>query len=201
MPANLNGDQFGRNPHFTIYASKRRPRTHGNVFLRFCIVYCSQGNRKQPAYYLKQYKNAGKRFRVYGCLIYFYNFIVLFSDQLANIVKNVLKIIVVNKGKSKIWNQNLKNFKHITRLHLIKLILIYCSLLRVLKSCFYSFKKELWIRSTPWTRMSEKNLPYFLAKQDTVSNSNFYRKTKCHSLVRELRSNADASDDFGTPWV
>ena len=43
-----------------------RPRTHGNVFLRFCIVYCSQGNREQPAHYLKQYKNAGKRFRVYG---------------------------------------------------------------------------------------------------------------------------------------
>ena len=45
-----------------------RPRTHGNVFLRFCIVYCSQGNREQPAHYLKQYKNAGKRFRVYGAL-------------------------------------------------------------------------------------------------------------------------------------
>ena len=43
-----------------------RPHTHGNVFLRFCIVYCSQGNREQPAHYLKQYKNAGKRFRVYG---------------------------------------------------------------------------------------------------------------------------------------
>ena len=43
-----------------------RPRTHGNVFLRFCIVYCSQGNREQPAHYLKQYKNAEKRFRVYG---------------------------------------------------------------------------------------------------------------------------------------
>ena len=42
-----------------------RPRTHGNVFLRFCIVYCSQGNREQPVHYLKQYKNAGKRFRVY----------------------------------------------------------------------------------------------------------------------------------------
>ena len=42
------------------------PRTHGNVSLRFCIVYCSQGNREQPAHYLKQYKNAGKRFRVYG---------------------------------------------------------------------------------------------------------------------------------------
>ena len=42
------------------------PRTHGNVFLRFCIVYCSQGNREQPAHYLKQYKNAGKRFRLYG---------------------------------------------------------------------------------------------------------------------------------------
>ena len=47
-----------------------RPRTHGNVFLRFCIVYCSQGNREQPARYLKQYKNAGKRFRVYAALIY-----------------------------------------------------------------------------------------------------------------------------------
>ena len=46
-----------------------RPRTHGNVFLRFCIVYCSQGNREQPAHYLKLYKNAGKRFRVYGASI------------------------------------------------------------------------------------------------------------------------------------
>ena len=25
------------------------PSTHGNVFLRFCIVYCSHGNREQPA--------------------------------------------------------------------------------------------------------------------------------------------------------
>ena len=33
-----------------------RPRTHRNFFLRFCIVYCSQGNREQPAHYLKQYK-------------------------------------------------------------------------------------------------------------------------------------------------
>ena len=42
-----------------------RPRTHGNVSLRFCIVYnCSQGNREQPAHYLKQYRNTGKRFRV-----------------------------------------------------------------------------------------------------------------------------------------
>ena len=45
-----------------------RPRTHGNVFLRFCIAYCSQGNREQTAHYLKQYKNAGKRFRVYRAL-------------------------------------------------------------------------------------------------------------------------------------
>ena len=45
------------------------PRTHGNVFLRFCIAYCSQGNREQPAHYLKQYKNAGKRFRVYGAMV------------------------------------------------------------------------------------------------------------------------------------
>ena len=44
------------------------PRAHGNVSLRFCIVYCSQRNREQPAHYLKQYKNAGKCFRVYGAL-------------------------------------------------------------------------------------------------------------------------------------
>ena len=36
--------------------------TNKEIFLRFCIVYCSQGNREQPAHYLKQYKNAGKRF-------------------------------------------------------------------------------------------------------------------------------------------
>ena len=46
-----------------------RPRTHGNVFLRFCIVYCSQGNQEQPAHYFKQYKNVGKRFHVYEALI------------------------------------------------------------------------------------------------------------------------------------
>ena len=45
-----------------------RPRTHGNVFVRFCI-YCFQGNREQPAHYMKQYKNAGKRFRVYGAIV------------------------------------------------------------------------------------------------------------------------------------
>ena len=56
-----------------------RPCTHGNVFLRFCIVYCSHGNpakhawhshAKQAAQYLKQYKNAGKRFRAYRALDY-----------------------------------------------------------------------------------------------------------------------------------
>ena len=45
-----------------------RPRTHRNVSLRFYIVYCSQGNREQPAHSLKQYENAGKRFRVYVAL-------------------------------------------------------------------------------------------------------------------------------------
>ena len=53
--------------NFTIGTTVRL-RTHGNVFLRFCIVFCSQGNREQPAHYLKQYKNAGKRFHVYGAL-------------------------------------------------------------------------------------------------------------------------------------
>ena len=47
-----------------------RPRAHGTALLRFCIVYCSQGNREQQAHYLKQYKNTEKRFRVYGALDY-----------------------------------------------------------------------------------------------------------------------------------
>ena len=55
--------------HGKIFNATFRPRTHGNVFLRFCIVYCFQGNREQPAHYLKQYKNAGKRFRVYGASV------------------------------------------------------------------------------------------------------------------------------------
>ena len=32
----------------------KAPYTHGNVFLRFSIVYCSQRNREQAAHYLKQ---------------------------------------------------------------------------------------------------------------------------------------------------
>ena len=54
---------------FVKFDGALRPRTHRNVFVRFCIVYCSQGNREQPAHYLKKYKNAGKRFRVYGALV------------------------------------------------------------------------------------------------------------------------------------
>ena len=43
-------------------------RIFRKILLRFCIVYCSQGNREQPAHYLKQNKNVGKRFGVYGAL-------------------------------------------------------------------------------------------------------------------------------------
>ena len=43
-----------------------RPHTHGCLYDG---IYCSQGNRGQPAHYLKQHKNAGKRFRVYGALV------------------------------------------------------------------------------------------------------------------------------------
>ena len=47
----------------TVYLSATfRPRTHGNVFLHFCIVYCSQENREQPAHYLIQYKKRRKTF-------------------------------------------------------------------------------------------------------------------------------------------
>ena len=63
----LYADHFWENDHKGL--DDVCPRTHGNVFLRFCIVYCSQGNREQPAHYLKQYKNAGKDFRVYRAYV------------------------------------------------------------------------------------------------------------------------------------
>ena len=41
--------------YFIEFTSELWRRTHGNVFLRFYIVYCSQGNREQPAaHYLKR---------------------------------------------------------------------------------------------------------------------------------------------------
>ena len=43
-----------------------RPRTHGNVFLRFCIVSSNELVVLDSLENSKQYKNAGKRFRVYG---------------------------------------------------------------------------------------------------------------------------------------
>ena len=42
-----------------------RPRTHGNVFLRFCIVSSNKLVVLDSLENGKQYKNAGKRFRVY----------------------------------------------------------------------------------------------------------------------------------------
>ena len=45
-----------------------RPRTHGNVFLRFCIVSSNKLVVLDSLENIKQYKNAGKRFRVYGAL-------------------------------------------------------------------------------------------------------------------------------------
>ena len=44
------------------------PCAHSLIYCITCIIYCSQGNREQPAHYLKQYKNAGKLLRVYGAL-------------------------------------------------------------------------------------------------------------------------------------
>ena len=43
-----------------------RPRTHGNVFGRFCIVSSNELVVLDSLENSKQYKNAGKRFRVYG---------------------------------------------------------------------------------------------------------------------------------------
>ena len=43
-----------------------RPRTHGNVFLRFYIVSSNELVVLDSLENSKQYKNAGKRFRVHG---------------------------------------------------------------------------------------------------------------------------------------
>ena len=43
-----------------------RSRTHGNVFLHFCIVPSNELVVLDSLENSKQYKNAGKRFRVYG---------------------------------------------------------------------------------------------------------------------------------------
>ena len=48
------------------FGSDLRPRTHGNVFLRFCIVSSNELVVLDSLENSKQYKNAGKRFRVYG---------------------------------------------------------------------------------------------------------------------------------------
>ena len=45
-----------------------RPHTHGNVFLRFYIVSSKELVVLDSLENSKQYKNAGKRFRVYGAL-------------------------------------------------------------------------------------------------------------------------------------
>ena len=42
------------------------PRTHGNVFMRFCIVSSNELVVLDSLENSKQYQNAGKRFRVYG---------------------------------------------------------------------------------------------------------------------------------------
>ena len=46
------------------------PRTHGNVYLRFCIVSSNELVVLDSLENSKQYKNAGKRFRVYGALVW-----------------------------------------------------------------------------------------------------------------------------------
>ena len=45
-----------------------RPRTHRNVFLRFCIVSSNELVVLDSLENSKEYKNAGKRFRLYGAI-------------------------------------------------------------------------------------------------------------------------------------
>ena len=80
-----------------IYFISVRLRTHGNVFLRFCIVSSNDPVVLDSVENSKQYKNAGKRFRVYGnvflrfCIVYcrfanaFVYGITSFKSQVTNI--------------------------------------------------------------------------------------------------------------------
>ena len=57
--------------HISAQSCFIRPRTHGNVFLRFCSIVSSNGLVVLDSLEnSKQYKNAGKRFRVYGASSY-----------------------------------------------------------------------------------------------------------------------------------
>ena len=51
------------------------PVTHGNVFLRFCIVSSNELVVLDSLENSKQYKNAGKRFRVHGVLRLFFTYV------------------------------------------------------------------------------------------------------------------------------
>ena len=62
------GDERGDDSSVRVEVGLR-PRTHGNVFLRFCIVSSNELVVLDSLENSKQYKNAGKRFRVYGALI------------------------------------------------------------------------------------------------------------------------------------
>ena len=56
--------------HISAQSCIIRPRTHENVFLRFCIVSSNGLVVLDSLENSKQYKNAGKRFRVYGASSY-----------------------------------------------------------------------------------------------------------------------------------
>ena len=58
-----------------------KARTHGNVFLCFCIVSSNELVVLDSLENSKQYKNAGRRFRVYGALIRDVNFSIFKSGQ------------------------------------------------------------------------------------------------------------------------
>ena len=56
------------NTMMLMLTARLRPRTHRNIFLRFCIVSSNELVVLDSLENSKQYKNAGKRFRAYGAL-------------------------------------------------------------------------------------------------------------------------------------
>ena len=72
-----------------------RPCTHGNVFLRFCIVPNNELVVIDSLENSKQYKNAGKRFRVYGASVHF--------NKNSSCVE--IKIEIPRNLRSNVWSE------------------------------------------------------------------------------------------------
>ena len=133
-------------------ASCRRSRTQGDVSLHFCIVYCTQGNREQPAHCLKQYKNAGNHLRVYGNCFYL---VLHFLSSTRNVILHPLNThfwrLILRPVYTRFSQQRLDSFEKLFKQ--IELVSHGISKhsktinknTRLWASCFHTLFSRVWI--------------------------------------------------------